>query len=163
MPVHDFDRVASCSGVQAVGRQASCSTISYETVKAVKRLITPCQVKAAFNLMSWNGAMWENLGPAIIYWEDSDRHSTWGSLKSIKPPQKTTFPPPNEVVLSNIYGTKRKQEQKLTFTDTVISCCRHMIQAGAKESQPLCLEEVLISQWPGDLFKRATGWISACV
>lgn len=39
-----------------------------------------------------------------------------------------------------------------------------MIQARAraKESQPLCLEEVLISQWPGDLFKRATAWISTC-
>lgn len=79
--------------------------------------------------------------------------------------KKRNFPPPNEAVLSNIYGTKRKQGQTLTFPDTVISCCRHMIQArvGAKESQPLCLEEVLISQWPGDLFKRATGWISTCV
>lgn len=79
--------------------------------------------------------------------------------------KRKTFLPPNEAVLSNIYGTERKQGQTLTFTDTVISCCRHMIQArvGAKESQPLCLEEVLISQWLGDLFKRATGWISTCV
>lgn len=174
MPVHDLDRVPPCSTAQAgrqagrqTGRQAGCSTISHETVKAVKRLITPCQVKAVFILMSWNSAIWENLAPAIIYWKDSDRQWTRSSLKSSKKKQnkKTTFPPPNEAVLSNIYGTKRKQGQTVTFTDMVISCCRHMIQAraGAKESQPLCLEEVLISQWPGDLFKRATGWISTCV
>lgn len=85
--------------------------------------------------------------------------------KVFKKKKKKDFPPPNEAVLWNIYGAERKQGRTLTFTDTVISCCRHMIQAraGAKESQPLCLEEVLISRWPGDLFQRATGWISACV
>lgn len=91
---------------------------------------------------------------------DNGPEVVWEVKKKTK-----NFLPPNESVLSNIYGTKRKQGQMQTFTDMVISCCRHMIQAraGAKESQPLCLEEVLISQWPGDLFKRATGWISTCV
>lgn len=149
MPVHDFDRVASCSRAQAGRLQHpqlwDCPTPHYSTSSQSCIHINVMKLCRMGKL------------PAIIYWKDSDRQWTWGSLKSKK--KQKNFPPTNEAFLSNINGTERKQGQMLTFADTVISCCRHMIQAraGAKESQPLCLEEVLISQWPGDLFKRTTG------
>lgn len=56
----------------------------YVTVIAVKRLITPCQVKGVFILMSWGCTVWETVVQAIIYWRDSDRRCTWGRLKSEK-------------------------------------------------------------------------------
>lgn len=163
-------RISTAQHPVLQGRQTGCSTISHETVKAVKRLITPCQVETAFILKWWNCATWENLGPATIYWQDSDRQWTSSNLKIKKNQIKSNknlknphFLVPNEDVLSNIYGTKRKQGQTLTFTDTVISDGHHMIQAraGAKESQPLCLEEVLISQWPKDL-QRQVGFQHLC-
>lgn len=67
----------------------------------------------------------------IIYWRDSDRQCTWGSLKS----EKITFLSLNKAVLSNIYGTDRKQGQRRTFIDIMIGegCHRIQVMESTKE------------------------------
>lgn len=63
----------------------------------------------------------------------------------------------NKAVLSNIYGTERKQGQTCTFIDMLIGEDCHRIGFGGrvpKKNQALCLEEVLITKIaPGPLQK----------
>lgn len=81
--------------------------------------------------MSWGCSVWEMLLQRIIYWRDGDRQCTWGSLKK----EKITFLSLNKTVLSNIYGTERKQGLRRTFIDIMIGKGCHRIWVG--ESTPV--------------------------
>lgn len=70
----------------------------------------------------------------------------------------------NNAVLSNIYRTEEKQGHRCLLIDikTGQGCHRIWVCETARQkqkSQSLCLEEVLITEKPWALFKKATGWV----
>lgn len=93
------------------------------TVIAVKRLITPCQVKGVFILMSWGCAVWGNGGARHYLLKGQ-----WQTMYLRKTEKwKITVLSLNKAVLSNIYGTDGKQGQRRAFIDTIGEGC-HRIQ-----------------------------------